>query len=624
MINKPQVVIGTAGHIDHGKTSIVKLLTGTNTDTLKEEKSRGMTIDIGFAYLNNEITIIDVPGHERFIRNMVAGISTINIALIIVSADDGLMPQTHEHIEILHLLNIKHAIAVITKADKVENNIIDLVESEIKDRIQNTNFYNAKILRTSVKNNVGIDLLKKEIINLSENVGKIDDRGFFYMPIDRVFSKTGFGTIATGTVLSGKLERNSEIIILPEENSVTVRSFQTHGKTTEKIKVGDRAAINFSSVEQAKLKRGSVLAVKNQIAPTSKIIVNIKMIENNNWTIKDKQLVHIHIGTSQVIAKVITFGIKILPGQSANVLLDLNNNISPLCDQRFIVRSISPMETIAGGKVLDNNPKFSKKDLKKNIQKIEIDNSKRFLQSINRFWKKPLSIEGWSKFFNVSKNQILKWVNTNKVLVIDNIIYSSESFNKSKKEIIKKIEEFHKNNKYKKSISKEELLISLEFDKKWLEFVTNEMKSEIVIHESGYGLKNNKIDLSEVDLLIANEIESSLIDSGFDLLSSLKLYDKNQKKALNILYLLKDSEKVVQIDSDLWMHINNHNILKDELGLYFTKHTKLSVPEFKKMISVTRKNAIPILEFCDKIKFTTRVDNYRVKGDNLNAELSSS
>ena len=150
------------------------------------------------------------------------------------------------------------------------------------------------------------------------------------MPIDRVFSKTGFGTIATGTVLSGKLERNSEIIILPEENSVTVRSFQTHGETTETIKVGDRAAINFSSVEQAKLKRGSVLAVKNQIAPTSKIIVNIKMIENNNWTIKDKQLVHIHIGTSQVIAKVITFGIKILPGQSANVLLDLNNDISCL------------------------------------------------------------------------------------------------------------------------------------------------------------------------------------------------------------------------------------------------------------------------------------------------------
>ncbi|RCL88998.1 GTP-binding protein, partial [bacterium] len=161
MISKPQIVIGTAGHIDHGKTSIVKLLTGTSTDTLKEEKNRGMTIDIGFAYLNNEITIIDVPGHERFIRNMVAGISTINIALIIVSADDGLMPQTHEHIEILHLLNIKHAIVVITKADKVENNIIDLVENEIKGRIQNTNFYNAKILRTSAKNNVGIDLLKK-------------------------------------------------------------------------------------------------------------------------------------------------------------------------------------------------------------------------------------------------------------------------------------------------------------------------------------------------------------------------------------------------------------------------------------------------------------------------------
>ena len=619
MINPIQVVIGTAGHIDHGKTSIVKALTGTDTDHLKEEKNRGMTIDIGFAYFNDKITIIDVPGHEKFIKNMVAGISTIHIALIVVSADDGLMPQTHEHIEILHLLNIEHAIVVLSKIDKVENSIIELVESEIRDRIKSTNFCNSKILKTSTKNGIGINSLKNEIINLSGEIKKLEDRSIFYMPIDRVFSKKGFGTIVTGTVLSGELKNNSEVDIFSGKNPAIVRSLQTHGKETSIIKIGDRAAINLSNINQSDLKRGSVVVEINKIKPTSKVIANIKMVNIDDWKIKDKQLVHIHIGTSRVVAKVITYGKKILPGQSANVLLDFNHRIAPMCDQRFIVRSISPMQTIAGGKILDNNPRYKKNELKKNIHQIHTDRSKRFFQRITMNWKKPLSALQWSEVFNVSKDEIEKWMNVHRMLKVNEKIFTLEVLEMSKDEVLGKVEGFHKKNKYKKYISKEELLGSIGFDKIWFEYVIDNMKSDIITNDAGYSLIKNKINLSDEDSSIAKEIEYSLLEAKFDLLSSLKVYSRDQKKALNILYLLKESENIIQIDSDLWMHTDNYKILKKKLILHFKEYPNLSVPEFKKIISVTRKNAIPILEFCDKIKFTTRVDNYRIEGEKLNA-----
>ena len=616
MINTSQIVIGTAGHIDHGKTSIVKALTGTDTDVLYEEKIRGMTIDIGFAYLNKKITIIDVPGHEKFIRNMVAGVSTINIALIIVSADDGLMPQTHEHIEIINLLDIKHAIIALSKVDKVDKSTVLTIEDQIRERIKDTNFQNAKIIKTSIKTNTGLNILKNEILYLSERIQKGKDRGMFYMPVDRVFSKRGFGTIVTGTVLSGKLEKNSEIDVFPVEDIGIIRSLQTHGKETNLIKMGDRAAVNISNIEHSLLKRGSVLVDKDHIRPTSKIITYIKMMNIKNWKIVDKQLVHIHIGTSRVIAKAITYGKEVLPGKSANVLFELDQQIKPMCDQRLIIRSISPMVTIAGGKILDNNPKYRKKELKKNIKKIEVDSSRRFSQALDRIWRKPLSVVSWSKIFNVSHGQIQKWMKDHGAMESNKLIFSSENLEMSKKEINKKLSKFHKSNKFKKSISKDELLHQVKFTQEWFEYVISNMKSDVVEYEGGFLLKNNEIILSNEDALIAKNIEDVLNKTGFSLLSSINIY-KNRKMALNLLYFLKKEGVAIQVGSDLWMHFNSYKILKNKLILHFSRNTKLSVPELKETISVSRKNAIPILEFCDKTKLTKRIDNYRIRGDCL-------
>ena len=614
-----QIVIGTAGHIDHGKTSLVKALTGTDTDNLIEEKNRGMTIDLGFAYLNEEITIIDVPGHEKFIKNMVAGVSTIQIALIVIAADDGLMPQSYEHIDILQFLNVQHAIFALTKTDIAEESWIKMVEKDISSYLDKTNFKNANIVRTSTKTLEGIDKLNKEIISLSKNLIANKDRGFFYLPVDRVFSKKGHGTVVTGTVLSGSLLPGEEVEIIPGNNKAFARSLQTHGNITSKVQMGDRAAINLSNIDKDKISRGSVLIEKNLIEPSSRIIAHIKMTNNTKWKIKNKQSVHLHLGTSQVVAKVITYGLTLSSGQSGNVLFELNYPISAINDQRFIIRSLSPMETIAGCVVLDQNPRFSKKELKNFVKNIELDPALRLNQLINIKWKNPLSLDQWSKIFNVKNTLIQKWSKNQNIIIDKNFLFNKIILEKSKRRALDTLAEFHSKNPYKKSILRDELISLLGFGKKWFEKIINELANEVSMVGAGYSLSNNKVDLNETDIKIANEIESKLLDSKFNLLSSINFENLEPDKALQILYILKDKEKIIQIDSDLWIHRNCYNNLLMLLTSFFDTNKYLSISEFKSLTSTTRKNAIPLLEYCDKSDLTIRENNNRTKGEFLNA-----
>ena len=614
-----QIVIGTAGHIDHGKTSLVKALTGTDTDNLIEEKNRGMTIDLGFAYLNEEITIIDVPGHEKFIKNMVAGVSTIQIALIVIAADDGLMPQSYEHIDILQFLNVQHAIVALTKTDIAEESWIKMVEKDISSYLDKTNFKNAKIIRISTKNVEGIDELNKEIVSLSKNIIANKDRGFFYLPVDRVFSKKGYGTVVTGTVLSGSLAPGEEVEIIPGNNKALARSLQTHGNITLKVQMGDRAAINLSNIDKDKISRGSVLIEENLIEPSSRIIAHIKMTNNTKWKIKNKQSVHLHLGTSQVVAKVITYGLTLSSGQSGNVLFELNYPISAINDQRFIIRSLSPMETIAGCVVLDQNPRFSKKELKNFIKNMELDPALRLNQLINIKWKNPLSLDQWSKIFNVKNTLIQKWSKNQNIINDKNFLFNKIILEKSKRRVLDTLIEFHSKNPYKKSILRDELISLLGFGKKWFEKIINELANEVSMVGAGYALSNNKVDLNEADIKIANQIESKLLDSKFNLLSSINFENLNPDKALQLLYILKDKEKIIQIDSDLWIHRNCYNNLLMLLSSFFDKNKYLSISEFKSLTSTTRKNAIPLLEYCDKSDLTIRENNNRTKGEFLNA-----
>ena len=611
-----QIVIGTAGHIDHGKTALVKALTGTDTDSLSEEKSRGMTIDLGFAYLDRTITIIDVPGHEKFIRNMVAGVSTIHIALVVIAADDGIMPQTREHLHILKLLGVKKGIIALTKTDLIDDpDWIDLVELDIRDLISNIFENDVKIIRTSVENGEGIDSLKKEINSQSRSTKIGLDRDFFYLPIDRVFTKSGFGKVVTGTVLSGEAKNNQELEIIPGNHKVKIRGMQSHGNETLSVEMGDRAAINLSGPELGDLYRGKVIADIDSVKTTQRLIANVSIINDTKWKLKNNQRVHIHIGTAQVIAKALISEKSIAKSQSTNVLFILDKPVAAIMDQRFIIRSFSPMETIGGCIVLDPKPMQTKKLLKQWTNQLELTPSKRFKQFISYNWKNPKSLLQWSYHFNTNKTQIGEWISKEDIENKHDLLFTKEKYKSSIDTVKEFLKQFHLDNPYQESLSKEELKKKTHFSEKWLSFILDSI-SDIVIKTKGtFALKTHSVVLSDKDSKLSSRLEKSLIDSGYELPSADTLFSDEPQKALELLHILKKNGRVIEIQQGMWIHISLIDKLKNDLSKYFSTNKEMKVSDFKIITSTSRKSAIPLLEYSDNQSFTVREGDYRIKGE---------
>ena len=610
-----QIVIGTAGHIDHGKTALVKALTGTDTDRLAEEKARGMTIDLGFAYLDKFITIIDVPGHEKFIRNMVAGVSTIDIAILVVAADDGIMPQTKEHLHILKLLGLKKGIIAITKTDLINDlDWIDLIELELRELVSDTFLKDSPIIRTSVEKNEGIDNLKNEIISSSKSLNVPPNRGFFHMPIDRVFSKVGFGTIVTGTVLSGKIGSNVDLEVFPGNKITKVRGLQTHGINTSSVKMGDRAAINLSGKELDNVSRGSVITERGFVKETNKIIAKVSMISDTNWKLKSRQRIHLHIGTAEVMAKVV-INKTIKAGEESNVLFLLEKPLAILMNERFIIRSFSPMETIGGCIVLDPEPLFKGKKLKEWVNVLDQEPIKRFNQFINEFWKNPESTGNWARRFHVTQSEIKNWIKNTKILNKNGMVFSHEYFEKSIKAVRQELELFHQKNPYKNSLAKERIHVNCQLSVNWLTFILSSMEDELIYIDGGYALKSHSVKFSKSDDFLVQKIEKFLIQAGFNLTKAIDLDESDEKKSLELLHVLKNNRKVYEVVQGMWIHASVWDKLIDIIAHYYLTHDKMNISDFKTMTKTTRKNAIPLLELLDKMKITERDGDARIKGE---------
>ena len=619
-----QVVIGTAGHIDHGKTALVKALTGTNTDRLAEEQARGMTIDLGFAFLTDDITIIDVPGHEKFIRNMVSGVSTIQIALFVIAADDGVMPQSREHLQILSLLQIPFGVIVITKTDMVDEDWIELVEDDIRKLCKESFLDNAPIVRTSTENGSGIDLLKNTLIELSDKVSDKQDRGFFRLQVDRSFSKTGFGTVVTGTVISGELKKSDEVQILPSEKTGRVRGLQSHGNIVDSVRLGDRAAVNIAGFEKKDLWRGVELATSGWLKSTNQIIANISIIPDTKWIVKSKQRVRIHIGTQEILARIILIKSPLRAGETSNVMINFESPAVLAMDDRFVIRSYSPMETIGGGIVLDTNPSGPMNRLKKWAEGLDVVSDKRYVQFINNEISKPLTLDEWCKVFLISKEQLKSIIKDNKLKTSKGkpLIYSDANLDKSKTIIINISDDFHKKNPYQKSMKGEELKEKSKFSPNWFEFVTIDLmdSDEIRFKNSEYSLASYSVELSDKDQKETDHILKIINDYGLEPISTSIIEDDvnlPSKKILEYLYVLKSQDKVINISDKLWSSIEAIKNIKNSLKSHFLKNTNLSVIEFKDLTSLTRKTAIPLLEYFDKTNITNRDGNDRLKGEEL-------
>lgn len=619
-----QVVIGTAGHIDHGKTAIVKALTGTNTDRLAEEQARGMTIDLGFAFLTDEITIIDVPGHEKFIRNMVSGVSTIQIGLFVIAADDGVMPQTVEHLQILSLLKIPQGVIALTKTDLVDKEWIDLVEDDIRQLCQGTFLENAPIVRTSIANGSGIEELRTVLLEQAEKVhGKID-RGFFRLQVDRSFIKTGFGTVVTGTVISGKLNKGDEVQILPVEKTGRVRGLQSHGKTVDTVKLGDRAAVNITGLDKNDLWRGAELVSSGWLKPTSQIIANISMIPKTKWIIKSKQRVRIHIGTQELLARTTLLKPSLKAGETGNVLIQFEEPAVVAMDDRFVIRSYSPMDTIGGGIVLDANPQGTVKSKKLWAKELLVEPNQRYLQFIERDFRNPKTLDEWCRTLHVSRFTFHKFVKSFKVQgsSIGKLIYTESNLAKSKSIIINLLDDFHKDQPYQKSMKGEELKEKSNFNSNWFEFVLSELmsKSEVKQIQTGYALANYGIELSDKDQKNTDIIEKIIDSFNYEPVTINLLIEESKlpnKKVLELLHVLKGQEKVINIAEGLWSSRLEIDEISGKLKQYFAKSDKLSVVQFKDITGLTRKSAIPLLEYFDRQNITVRDGNERLKGEAL-------
>ncbi len=351
------VIIGTAGHIDHGKTALIRALTGIDTDTLPQEKDRGVTIDIGFAYWKDDVTIIDVPGHERFVKNMVTGVCTVDLALFVVAADDGAMPQTREHLGILNLLGVRRGVVALNKVDLVEPDWADLVEEDLRDLFEGTFLEGAPIVPVSAVTGEGIETLGTL---LEEEIGKVETRpngGVFRLPVDRVFSVRGFGTVVTGTVLSGRVRAKDVVMLQPAEHAVRVRGVQVHGRDVETAVVGHRAAINLADVEVDQVVRGDLLAQRGYFSSTYMLDARLRLLKDAPVSLKNRARVHLHLGPRDVLARVVLLeGDELRPGESQLVQFRLEERGVAARGDRFVVRRYSPVQTLGGGVVLDAQP----------------------------------------------------------------------------------------------------------------------------------------------------------------------------------------------------------------------------------------------------------------------------
>ena len=622
-----QIVIGTAGHIDHGKTALVKALTGTNTDQLAQEKARGMTIDLGFAYLNEQITIIDVPGHEKFIRNMAAGAANVHIGMLVVAADDGIMPQTKEHLQILDSFSIQGGLVVLTKVDIVnDEEWIDMVELELQDLIKNTVLNGVPIIRVNNLTGDGIEAVKKHLLHIAKEV-KIQIRSNeFRMHVDRVFTKKGFGTVVTGTVDSGELHVSDKLELLPNKVNTKVRGIQTHGGNVESVGVGDRAALNLANVERTEVYRGTVLSNPGIIAVTKKVIAHIIMYPNTDWIIKNNQRIRLHIGTAEIMGKVSMAIPKLKKGQNGSVIISLEIPLSVAMDDLFVIRSYSPMKTIAQGRILDPLPSGKWSELKNNIKILSPDPEKRFHTMVLREWKQPRTLNSWRNRCFRKQNVIQQWINAAglKIESKSKIVYSNNSLKISDEAILSLVNNIYKRDSFRKTISNEAIIDQLKWSSVWVTFVLANMELEgKIIQSSGrISLSDYRPEITVKDQKDLDFIQGLVDSSGLEPISLKVLIQRSGFKPGRVngmLHLLNDDNRSEKIGTDLWIAKKYRDEILKYVRGHFEKNKLLSVSNFKDIIGLTRKTAIPLLEYLDQSNYTQRDGNNRRIGSMLDA-----
>ncbi|MCL4458210.1 MAG: selenocysteine-specific translation elongation factor [Nitrospirae bacterium] len=623
MSSVKSIILGTAGHIDHGKSSLVKALTGIDPDRLKEEKERGITIDLGFASISYpdglNVGIVDVPGHEKLIKNMLAGAGGIDIVLMVIAADEGIMPQSREHLAICELLKIKAGIIAITKADLVDDEWLQLVTDEVMDFVKGTFLENAEIIPVSSKTGLNLEALKEKIREICGAIKPKMINGLFRLPIDRVFTLKGFGTVVTGTALSGTIALDAPVEILPSMVASKVRGLQSHGKGVDKAYAGQRIGVNLQGVDKESLKRGDVVVPPNRFVPTKAVDVKLEMLAGAPL-MKSRSLVHFYSGTSETIARVILYDRdEIKAGESCYCQLRLDEPVVVLSGDRYIIRRFSPLETIGGGEILDPNPGRRKKKegtddliiLEKGSLKDKIEMKVKRA----RFNGCAVSeIEGWvQREIPEIKSAVEQLAKEGKLIKVQDVFLHSESFNVFKETVKSILTRFHKDNPLRPGMPKEELKAKMPLPALRFSDIIS-LVGDIATDKDVLRLKDFKVTLSRIDEGMKGRITDALNKDGFQPPLKQEISQKlsvNEKEIGDLLKLLAKEGAVVRINDSMYISKEQYDKMIGRLRDFYSGKKEMTVAEFRDILGTSRKYALPLLEYLDSNKITLRVGDIR-------------
>jgi selenocysteine-specific elongation factor len=627
------LIVGTAGHIDHGKSALVRALTGTDPDRLPEEKRRGITIDLGFADLELDdlrIGFVDVPGHERFVKNMLAGAHGIDLLALVIAADEGVMPQTREHFDICRLLGVSNGLVVITKTDLVDEEMLALVEDDAHELIAGSFLENAPLVSVSSRTGAGMDQLKSRLVELGKRVPPRSKDFTTRLPIDRAFSMKGFGAVVTGALISGQIKEGDELELLPLSVNVRVRGLQVHNKSVTEAHVGQRTAVNLAGIDTAQIERGMVLAPSGRLRPAQIIDVWIDVLPGASRPVRSRSRVRFHIGATEVLGRVrVLEGSQIEPGNGGLAQLRLEAPVVAVHGDRFILRSYSPAETIAGGVIVDP---FATKHRGR-----EMDHVLQLLRLLMRD-ERAAKFEGFVRTAGIRglrlaelaaatgwTNEVLQLQKADSVIEVGGLYIGRDSLDRLRAALIAELERYHKREPLARGMLRETLREKV-FTHSAPELFNGvlallEGEGKVVSEKDIVRSSAHSVGLSDQDVAVRNRIEEIYIAAGVEAPSLDEAMTKanvpaaQRAQARKLLQLLLDDRKLVRIQGEMFMHAKVIEDLKAKLLTYASQHEPdrlIDVPAFKDLAGVSRKYAIPLLEYFDRDQTTRRAGDKRL------------
>ncbi len=624
------IIVGTAGHIDHGKTALVKALTGIDADRLEEEKRRGITIDLGFAHSDLpgpdgetlRLGFVDVPGHERFVRNMLAGVGGIDLVLLVIAADEAIKPQTREHFDILQLLGVQRGITVLTKSDAVDADTLEVVRLEVEDFLRGTFLDKPNsILAVSSLTGAGIAELKRAMAAAAIDVRPRDSGAIARLPIDRVFTMKGFGTVVTGTLVAGTIHREAELEVFPAGRRVRVRGVQVHGRTADVAVAGQRTAVNVAGATTEDLSRGMTLVPPAIFEATRRVDVKLRLLASAPHALKNRARVHFHSYSMETVAEVVVHGTnRIAPGEESLARLKFPEAALLLPGDRFILRQFSPVITIGGGVVLDAAP-LPRMPVNRDLNILAGGDegiilkeriARRNYQGITG--SRLIAETGWTR--NAIETKLAHALHSGILLRIGDLFLHRPAFQSLQSNTVSAVANFHKKNPLVAGISKEELRSQVDASSEVFDAVASTLVREQKLEVIGdlVRLPGQSVVMKDDEAESKKKIEDAFASAGLrvpglnEVLAGLKV---DKSRAQKIVTLLLRDKSLIKVSDELVFHRTALEQLRKELAGYKLKSSKIDVAHFKELTGVTRKYAIPLLEYLDREHVTRRVGDAR-------------